>query len=134
MAVSPSMLLTLKTPSEGTEMFPDTDAQAYGRRRWRRVQVLADTFWRLWKEHYLAEINQRRKWCKVKENLRSGDVVLIRDKAAPRASWRVARVVRIHAGKDGRVRGVGVRHADARGLLRETEKSVHDLVLLFSSE
>ena len=95
---------------------------------------MADSFWRLWREHYLNEINQRRKWRKVKVNLRSGDVVIIRDKAAPRSSWRVAQVVRAQAGKDGRVRRAWVRHADARGLFRETEKSVHELVLLFSAD
>ena len=99
LAVSPSMLLTLKTPSESDEVFTESDVQAYGRRRWRRVQVLAESFWKLWRERYLSELNQRSKWRKNKDNVKSGDIVILRDKAAPRASWRLARVVRVQAGR-----------------------------------
>ena len=37
-----------------------------------------------------------------------------------------------HEGRDGRVRRVGVEFVDGRGKVRESDKSIHDLVLLFS--
>ena len=132
LAISPSMLLTLKSPSDSSETYPNSDLHAYGQRRWRRVQSLADSFWKVWKESYLTELNARRKWRKESVSLTEGDIVLIRDKQAPRTAWRIAKVVRRFLGRDGRVRRVGVWHSDARGKGKETEKSVHDLVLLYS--
>ena len=46
LAISPSMLLTLKTPesSRVPEPLDERDLLAYGKRRWRRVQHLADCF------------------------------------------------------------------------------------------
>ena len=62
MPISPSMLLTLKEPDEGAlEPMSERDLLAYGQRRWRRVQYLADVFWKNWRDHYLQELTARRK-------------------------------------------------------------------------
>ena len=45
--ISPSMLLTLRTPSDVSAVSPEyteRDVCAYGQRRWGRVQFLADEF------------------------------------------------------------------------------------------
>ena len=53
--LSPSMLLTIKTrplsPPPGNFVPPDV----YARRRWRRVQYLADQFWIRWRREYLSK-------------------------------------------------------------------------------
>ena len=85
LALSPSMLLTLKTPSGSDEDFSlRSDTFATGLKRWRRVQALADQFWKGWREHYLQELQVRRKWCKEKRDVSVGDVVLMKDKQAKR--------------------------------------------------
>ena len=135
LALSPSMLLNLKTPSESNEDFSlRENLFATGLRRWRRVQALADQFWRGWRDHYLQDLNVRNKWDKEKKDLAVGDVVLIKDKQAKRADWRLGRIHRVTPGSDGHVRRVIVRHLDARSLVKETERTIHDLVLLYSPD
>lgn len=133
LALSPSMLLTLKTP-ESTDSVPTTedDAWAYGRRRWRKVQFLADSFWKYWKNHYIQNLTRRTKWKKEKADLKEGDIVLLRDKQAPRCDWRIAVVRRPLPGRDGKVRRVIIALSTPKGKPRETERAVVDLIYLFS--
>ena len=76
--LSPSMLLTMKIrplgPPPGNFVPPDV----YARRRWRRVQYLADQFWIRWRREYLQSMQTRTKWQGTRSNLRAGDVVLVR--------------------------------------------------------
>ena len=131
LAVSPAHLLTLKSPfSYERPSSSERDLMSYGPRRWLRAQHLANEFWRLWRDHYLHELVARRKWTRPRPNLQKGDVVLVRDKAAPRGDWRLALVLDPIPGKDGLVRRACVRMMDARGAMRETERAVTDLVLL----
>ena len=133
--LSPSMLLTLRTPTDVSSLpvsYTDRDVLAYGQRRWRRVQYLADEFWKLWRRHYLQELTVRGKWTRERPNLRKDDVVLMRDKNAPRCDWRLARVLDAVEGRDGLVRRVRISLVNAKGKLRESERAVQELVLLHS--
>ncbi|KAF2351499.1 Ribonuclease H-like domain, partial [Trinorchestia longiramus] len=38
----PAMLMTMKSPDDPAGTFSDADLLAYGKRRWRRIQFLAD--------------------------------------------------------------------------------------------
>ena len=136
LAVAPAHLLNLKTPGESPspEKFSESDLQAYGKRRWRKVQFLADCFWAQWRKDYLQAITRRVKWTRAKPNLKTNDVVILRDKNAPRCSWPLAVVRRALPGRDSKVRRVIVAVADAGGNVREVERAVTDLILLFSAE
>ena len=132
--ISPSMLLTLRTPSDVSAVSPEyteRDVLAYGQRRWRRVQFLADEFWRLWRSNYLQELTARGKWTKERPSLRKDDVVLMRDKNVPRSDWRMARVIDAIESGDGLVRRVKLALINAKGKLRDTERAIHDIVILF---
>ena len=87
------------------------DREINSRRRWRQSQVLAEHFWKRWRQEYLPTLVSRSKWRKDPANLKVGQVVLIVDAAAPRGCWSLARVTRIFPGPDGRVRSVEVRSA-----------------------
>ena len=87
------------------------DREINSRRRWRQSQVLAEHFWKRWRQEYLPTLVSRSKWRKDPANLKVGQVVLIVDAAAPRGCWPLARVTRIFPGPDGRVRSVEVRSA-----------------------
>ena len=133
--ISPQMLITLKTPSAfcpGPEEIMECDAFAYGVKRWRRVQRLADAFWDRWQRFYLQELSTRRKWTKGAKNLSTGDVVLLREKNLPRCEWRLAVVHEAIPGKDLKVRRVTIRLLDGRGKVAITERAITDLVLLHS--
>lgn len=117
--LSPAMLLTMKTrpagPSPGQFLQPDL----YVRRRWRRVQYLADQFWTRWRREYLQSLQRRPKWTATRRNLRVGDIVLLRDDAQRRNNWPLGRVTEAIESEDGRVRKANVEIA------RDGEKKVY---------
>ena len=77
--LSPSNLLTMKAkvvlPPPGEFQKEDL----YARKRWRRVQHLANEFWQRWRKEFLTSLQQRQKWTDVQRNFQIGDVVLLRD-------------------------------------------------------
>ena len=83
--LSPSMLLTMKARPAGPPpgVFVQTDL--YARRRWRRVQYLADQFWLQWRREYLPSMQPRARWSSPRRNLskdgqvRKARVQIIRD-------------------------------------------------------
>ena len=88
-----------------TRMPPDV----YARRRWRRVQYLADQFWIRWRREYLQGMHTRTKWEKPKRNLRTEDVVLVKEEGAYRNGWPIGRVSEAIASDEGQVRKVQVK-------------------------
>ena len=131
-ALTPAMLLTLKTqPLEA----PGGDfirEDLYGRQRWRRVQYLADQFWIRWRKEYLQSLQPRRKWVQDVPNLHSGDVVLLRQREQPRNSWPLARVLKTHPSGDGKVRKVEVLTSIA-GTRRTFLRPISELILIEKS-
>ena len=67
--ITPNHLLTLKSsvvvPPPGSFQREDV----YSRKRWRRVQYLANVFWSRWRKEYLHQLQQRQKWLRPKRNL-----------------------------------------------------------------
>ena len=127
--LSPSMLLTMKARPAGTPpgVFVQTDL--YARRRWRRVQYLADQFWLRWRREYLQNMQPRRKWSSSKRNLTNGDVVLMKEEGAHRNDWPIGRVTEATKSEDGQVRKARVE------IIRESKKKaflrpVKELILL----
>lgn len=123
--LSPNHILTTKStvilPPPGK--FQNSDM--YMRRRWRRVQYLANLFWSRWKKEYLAVMQERHKWQHPQRSLVEGDVVIIREENAPRNAWSLALVVRVEPDSQGLVRSAVVR-------TRETtlRRPVNKLVLI----
>ena len=82
--ITPQNLLSLKDDPNPPELetFSAADLNAYGRRRWRRVQHLSDEFFRRWRTFYLNTLQKRSKWQKNRPNLVPGDLVVLRDKVS----------------------------------------------------
>ena len=130
--VCPAALLNLReNPNPPSSIcYTAEDLLSYGARRWRRVQFLADSFWRRWRRDYLHALSVRRKWLRVKPNLAVGDVVLIVE-PTPRNLWPMGIVTKVNVNPDQLVRSVGIRLKPGRGgAPRSTERAIHDLVLL----
>ncbi|XP_060596015.1 uncharacterized protein LOC132750093 [Ruditapes philippinarum] len=136
--LTPNHLLTMKTrvllPPPGN--FISTDL--YTRRRWRRIQYLANEFWNRWRTEYLNNLQVRSKWISAKRNIKVNDVVLVKDENMPRNKWRMAVVETANPDSDGMVRKVSVKtnvvSFDAKGKavksITHLERPVHKLVLL----
>ena len=99
-ALSPSQLLTLKSkvvlPPPGNFMKEDV----YSRKRWRRVQFLANQFWCKWRREYLPLLQQRSKWTRTEKNLKMGDIVLVVDDLLPRCKWSYGLILETFPGDD----------------------------------
>ena len=91
MAICPASLLTLKdTPQpQPSTSFSESDLDSYGLQRWRRVQLISDQFWLRWRKHYLNTLQSRCKWTKKQPNVKAGDVVILKNKQAPRNNWEI---------------------------------------------
>lgn len=79
--------------------------------RWQLHVKMHQDFWRAWSKEYLNELQRRPKKCTTpRENLQVDDIVLIKDDRLPPANWMLARIIRVHPGKDGIVRAITVKH------------------------
>ena len=128
--LSPSMLLTGKTrlvlPPPGE--FKKEDL--YCRRKWRRVQHLAQEFWSRWSKEYLQQLQARNKWLRPRRNFQVGDVVLLKENQSPRNRWPMAKVVDTHPDDHDQVRSVTVLTSNGS----ELERPINKLVLLMEGE
>ena len=104
----------------------------YARKRWRRVQYLAEQFWLRWKREFLQNLQQRTKWNEKERNLANGDVVLVKDKELHRNDWSLGRVTEAIESEDGRVRKARVR-TFREGTKKIVLRPISELVLLLST-
>jgi hypothetical protein len=106
--LTPSVLLTQKTGAE-VGPFQHLDVRDLYRAQWKHVQVLAQTFWNRWRREYLPLLQSRSKWHMETPNVSVGDVVLLKEKEAPRNEWPVGIITRTFPSDDSLVRKVEVR-------------------------
>ena len=60
--VSPSALLTFRDHAVGPpDTYTENDMLQYGKKRWGRVQYLAEQFWVRWSRDYLSTLQTRNK-------------------------------------------------------------------------
>lgn len=79
--------------------------------RWQLLEKMNQDIWRSWSRDYLCELQQRpNKWTTKRENLKEGDVVIMKDDRLPPAHWPLARVLQTHPGDDGVVRVVTIKY------------------------
>ena len=131
--LSPAMLLNMKTRPLGPPPGDFVPADLYARRRWKRVQYLADQFWLRWRREYLQNLQTRQKWSQPQRNLANGDVVLVKDEGQYRNDWPLGRVTEAIESDDGRVRKVTVtvlRDGKRKTMLRP----IKELVLLVPTQ
>lgn len=73
------------------------------------METGAQEFWRKWREQYLSTLQQRRKWITPCENIKEGDIVLLKDYESKRTCWPMAIVEQAFLSIDHRVRKVQIR-------------------------
>ena len=91
--LTPNHILTMKSkvilPPPGNFQKEDV----YLRKRWKRVQYLANVFWSRWRREYVKCLQQRPKWNRPRRNFEKGDLVLIVYDRVARNHWRLTRIV-----------------------------------------
>ena len=122
--LSPINLLTMKSkvvmPPPGN--FPK--ANLYSRKRWRRIQHIADEFWCRWRKEYLQSLQPRTKWKQQRRNFRIDDVVLLKESNL-RNEWQLGRIINVNTDENGFVRSCLLK--TKRG---EFVRPIHKLTLL----
>jgi hypothetical protein len=136
--ITPNHLLTMKSgivmPPPGNFVREDL----YARKRWRKVQHLANEFWLRWKKEYLQSLQTRQKWQSKRRNIQVDDIVILQDQDLARGQWKLARVESTITDNDGLVRRVklliGDPHLSKQGKRRAKatflERPIHKLILL----
>ena len=131
--LTPNHLLTLKTqvvlPPPGKFESPDQ----YSRKRWRRIQYIANQLWLRWQKEYCALLQKRQKWTTPKRSMKEGDVVLVCDNESPRNQWPLAVVTKVLPSSDQLVRKVQIM-TSRDGEKKVYERPVNKLVLLLAKE
>jgi len=133
--LSPNNLLTMKTsvilPPPGNF----TRADIYSRKYWRRIQHLANEFWKTWRKDYLQNQQKRKKWYNRKGNFKVGDIVLIVQENAPRNEWNRGKVVNVREDSEGQIRSVFVKVGNKNGKSEQVlERPIDKLVFLCATE
>lgn len=77
--------------------------------RWQLVQKIHQHFWKRWSSEYLNILQRRNKWHQIQNDIKVGDMVLVRDDRYPPASWPLGRVTQIQPGADARVRVISIK-------------------------
>lgn len=85
----------------------------YLRKRRRRVQVLANTFWARWRNKYVLNLQGRQKWTKEHRDAKVNHIVLSQDDSSPSHQLKFGKIVEVCPGHDGRVRKVKVLVSDS---------------------
>jgi len=136
--ITPNMLLTMKSDIVLPPPGELTNTDLFSRKRWLRVQYLANVFWNRWRKEFLHQLQVRQKWNRPQRNLVVGDIVLLVDESLPRCQWKLGRVTEVFPGPDGFVRRVNVVQGDPslsddgrrKNQLKVFERPVHKLILL----
>lgn len=68
--LTPNHLLTMKSKIVLPPPGNCQDADKYSRRRWRRIQHLANEFWCRWKKEFLQSLQLRQTWLKPQRDQR----------------------------------------------------------------
>lgn len=91
--LSPAALLTQKT-EEITEDSKNLCVGNVYASKWKNVQNLEEMFWDRLKQG-TCRIYKRRKWKQMQENVKVGDIVLLRDSGNHQNNWQIGMVERV---------------------------------------
>lgn len=72
--------------------------------RYHLHQRLYQDFWDQWSREYLTRLQIRPKWKQAHQNLRVGQIVLIKEDNVPPTKWILGRITETFSGQDGLVR------------------------------
>lgn len=106
--LTPSMLITQKAGAAPAPEGSFNIKDMY-KKQWLHVQCLANAFWKRWRQEYLSVLQVRKKWTHDKDNIKEGDVVLVKDDLVKRNEWPIGLITKCIPSEDKRIRKVEVR-------------------------
>ncbi|VIO99988.1 Uncharacterized protein BM_BM17124 [Brugia malayi] len=82
---------------------------------WTTTLTTLDVFWKLWKEEYLTSLRERTqrelKSPRIVEKRvpHENEIVLLNEPEIPRGVWKLARIIKINRGWDGKIRSATIQ-------------------------
>ncbi|XP_059055449.1 uncharacterized protein LOC131849394 [Achroia grisella] len=76
---------------------------------WQILSKLKQDFWKAWSRDYLTQLQSRPKWLHPHNNLKVGDLVIVKNDNLSPLNWPMARIVKIFPGPDDKVRVAEVK-------------------------
>ncbi|XP_046608737.1 uncharacterized protein LOC124299524 [Neodiprion virginianus] len=124
-ALTPGHFLIGAALTSVPEPFDQTNESVSPHIRWHLLSLMRNHFWKRWKSEFLAQMQQRSKWLYPNVVHKVGDLVLFKDDQLPPSKWPLARIVRLHLGKDGLSRVAVIKTAT-----KEYTRALNSLVRL----
>ncbi len=104
-------------------------------KRFENVQRTQQEFWKRWIEEVFPEKLKQSKWKKERRDLKVGDIVLRKDETAAGQTYKYAKVIKVHASSDDRVRAADIEYKlPGESVFRTTTRPIHKLVLVIPVE
>ena len=112
-------------------------------RRMKYINEIVQQFWNKWYVNVFPSLVPQYRWHKKYRNIKVGDVVLIMDEHAIRATYKMGQVAGVKQGRDGHVRRVNVKYkcvpTDSNLVtsiagFKYTERPIHKLVVIVPVE
>ncbi|XP_060808804.1 uncharacterized protein LOC132904288 [Amyelois transitella] len=94
--------------------------------RYNLLEHLRQHFWKRWQAEYVAELQQRVKWRIRQADLKTGDLVVLKEDNLPPLMWRMGRVEATYPGTDGVPRVADIR--TSKGVTRRALNKICILV------
>lgn len=79
------------------------------KRLFMQLQFQIQAFWKRWTSDYLQSLIQTPKWREEHENVKIGQLVLIKSENIPPTYWAMGRIIETSTGSDGKVRSVTIK-------------------------
>jgi hypothetical protein len=76
---------------------------------WQQVTKSVQIIWKRWNNSYLSHLQNRSKWTKKKDNVKVGEMVIIKEDNVPPSKWILGRIIEVFYGKDQSVRVCNVK-------------------------
>lgn len=94
--------------------------------KWQKITKFSQKIWKSWKKDYLNTLQQRYKWKFKSNNVKVGNLVLIKDDNLTGTQWLLGRIVEIFHGDDNQVRVVNIKLPNGNIMKR----NVRDIAIL----
>jgi hypothetical protein len=91
-------------------------------RKLRYVQTLMQTFWKCWSREYLPQLQVRGHWLAKTEQMKIGDIVIIKEECVTPGKWKIGKILKTHPGSDGIIRVVTLKTSKGNELKRPVVK------------
>lgn len=75
---------------------------------WQMISRMRQEFWEKWSNDFISNLQIRSKWMEASDNVKIGDMVLLKEENTAPLAWPLGRIKQVYPGKDGLVRVVEV--------------------------